>query len=131
MDQQGIEVQFHPDDAIEQSEASDDDDGFFEDSTTNYDGEEEAELIETPSKRRKRRSADKATKAVWCTKALVLIVLVLSAATSASLTYVFLEGDEHEDFERTVSLLQSRNVRFLGRDHDSLTEFSLSLSLSF
>lgn len=76
------------------------DDQYLEDSTTNYENGNDDDFYDNPLERKKR--PDKCTKVVWGTRALVIVVLVLSAATSATLTFVFLEGDEHEDFSTTV-----------------------------
>lgn len=103
--EESIEINYNPGNSasVDSSGADDEayDDQYVEDSTTNYGNDDD--FYDNPLEQKKR--PDKATRVLWCAKALVIVVLVLSAATAATLTYVFLEGDEHEDFSTTVRAL--------------------------
>ena len=58
---------------------------------------------ETVTEKSGRKRMDSTERAVWMMKALVVVVLLCSAATAGTLTYVLLAGDENDDFRASVS----------------------------
>ena len=77
----------------------------LDDSTSRHYDHDETNLQETPAAGRKM--PDKETAVVWCTKALAIFVLIVSAGTAGGLTYSLLAGNEQEDFEDAVSAVLS------------------------